>query len=230
MAPRQTGDASSPPSSSSSFIPSGRLLAWTLVAGALLVAGAVHDEQPPQPSAGQAFSPRPGATVHRTAAPTADPVVAPLPPAEPLWLRIPAVNVSAPVTKLHLDSSGALEPPPADPPHRAGWYSEGTAPGSPGTAVTTGHVDLPGGAPGVFYELGALTKGDTVEIDRADRRTAVFTVEALEVYDKKRFPSEKVYGGSERAELRVITCGGGYSKHTGYQGNLVVYATLTAVR
>ncbi|MDX3310900.1 class F sortase [Streptomyces sp. ME08-AFT2] len=204
-------------------------MAWTLVTGVLLVAGAVHDERPRRPSAGEALSPRPGATVHRTAAP-ADPAVAPLPPAEPLWLRIPAIHVNTTVAKLHLDSSGALEPPPADPPHRAGWYSEGTAPGSAGTAVTAGHVDLPTGAPGVFYELGALTEGDIIEIYRADRRTVVFTVTALEVYDKKAFPSEKVYGGSERAELRVITCGGGYSRRTGYQGNIVVYATLTAVR
>ncbi|WP_310437341.1 class F sortase [Streptomyces sp. 3330] len=224
MASRRTTDSSSSP-----FIPSARSLAWTLVAGTVLLAGAVHDEQPPQPSARQALSPLPGASVHRTAAP-AGPAVSPLPPAEPLWLRIPAIHVNAPVTKLHLDSSGALEPPPADDPNRAGWYSEGTAPGSAGTAVTAGHVDLPTGSPGVFYELGALTKGNTIEIDRADRRTAVFTIDALEVYDKQRFPSEKVYGISERAELRVITCGGGYAKHTGYQGNLVVYATLTAVR
>lgn len=231
MATRQTTDSSPPPPSSppsSSRVPSVRLLAWTLVVGTLLMAGAVHDEQPPQPSAGQSFSPRPGAAVHRTAAPV-DPVLTPLPPAEPLRLRIPAVRVDTPVAKLHLDSSGALEPPPADPPNRVGWYSEGTAPGSAGTAVTAGHVDLPGGAPGVFYELGALTKGDTIEIDRADLRTAVFTVDALEVYDKKHFPSEKVYGGSERAGLRLITCGGGYSRRTGYQANIVVYATLTAV-
>ncbi|NUS88393.1 MAG: class F sortase, partial [Streptomyces sp.] len=31
-----------------------------------------------------------------------------------------------------------------------------------------------------------------------------------------------------RPELRVITCGGGYSKSTGYQGNVVAFAHLTA--
>lgn len=222
MASRRTTD---PPS----LIPSIRLLAWTLVTGAALVTGAVRGEQPPQPSAGQAFSPLPGATARGTAV-RADPAVSPLPPAEPLWLRIPAINVSAPVTKLHLDSSGALEPPPFDHPDDAGWYSEGTPPGSAGTAVTAGHVDLPTGNAGVFYELGALARGDTIEVRRADQRTAVFTVDAIEVYDKERFPSEKVYGNSGRAELRVITCGGGYTKRTGYQGNVVVYATLTAVR
>ncbi|MFF3737334.1 class F sortase [Streptomyces sp. NPDC002566] len=156
--------------------------------------------------------------------------VQPLPRSAPLRLRIPAIGVDAPLAKLGLDGSGALRPPPGDRPDLAGWYADGTAPGSAGTAVTAGHVDLPGGRRGVFYALGALSKGNTVEVDRADRRTAVFTVDAVEVYDKRRFPSEKVYGSSGRPELRVITCGGGYAATTGYQGNVVVYATLTAVR
>ncbi|MGW2888523.1 class F sortase [Streptomyces griseoruber] len=215
-------------SPSSSFVPSAGLLVWTLVAGAVLVAGALHYEPPPQPSAVQGFSPLPGPAAHRTV-PPADPDVPSLPPAEPLRLRIPAINVNAPLTKLHLDATGALEPPPPDDPNLAGWYSEGTAPGSVGTAVTTGHVDVRTGNPGVFFGLGALSKGNTIEIDRVDRRTAVFTVEAVEVYDKEHFPSRMVYGGSRRPELRVITCGGAYTKGTGYQGNVVVYATLTAV-
>ncbi|GAB7106721.1 class F sortase [Streptomyces phaeofaciens JCM 4814] len=224
MAPGHSTDSSPP-----SLVPSVRVLAWTLVAGIVLVTSALHDGKPPQPSEGQAFSPLPGPMAHRSA-PAAESAVPPLPPAEPLWLRIPAIHVDAPVTKLRLDASGALRPPPADRPNLAGWYGGGTTPGSVGTAVTAGHVDLRTGIPGVFYDLGAVTKGNSIEIDRADRRTAVFTVDAVEVYDKERFPSEKVYGGSGRAELRVITCGGGYTKRTGYQGNVVVYATLTAVR
>ena len=144
-------------------------------------------------------------------------------------LGIPAIEVDAPLTNLSLDSAGALRPPPADEPGLVGWYGGGTTPGSVGTAITAGHVDLRTGRPGVFYGLGALAKGNTIEIDREDRRTAVFTVDAVEVYAKDSFPSEKVYGDSERAELRVITCGGGYAEHTGYRGNVVVYATLTAV-
>ncbi|MEV6617262.1 class F sortase [Streptomyces sp. NPDC051051] len=216
------------PASPSPYIPSARLLAWTLVAGTLLVTGALRDGQPPQPSAGQAFSAPASPTVGRTA-PAAGGAVRPLRPSPPQRLRIPAIGVDAPVTELDLDASGALRPPPADAPGLAGWYGGGTSPGSVGTAVTTGHVDLPTGAPGVFYALGSVAKGDTIEIDRADRRTAVFTVDAVELYDKDRFPDDKVYGSSGRAELRVITCGGGYTERTGYQGNVVVYATLTAV-
>ncbi|MFF1421820.1 class F sortase [Streptomyces sp. NPDC058280] len=197
------------------------LLACALMAGSLLVIDGAQDERPPQPSAAQAFS----ASARPSAAPAA---VLPLSRSVPVRLRIPSIGVDAPLTRLNLDAAGALRPPPADKPGLAGWYGDGTAPGSAGTAVTAGHVDTPTG-PGVFYDLGAVTKGDLIEISRADRRTAVFSVDGVEVHDKKGFPDEKVYGSSGLAELRVITCGGGYSRRTGYQGNIVIYATLTAV-
>ncbi|WP_367320082.1 class F sortase [Streptomyces sp. HUAS ZL42] len=210
--------------------PSTKLLAWALVTGAVLVIGAIRDGQPPQPSAAQAFAaPSTAPTPSRTAPPALR-AVRTLPAAAPVRIRIPSIKVNAPVTKLGLDRTGALRPPPGDDPNLAGWYSKGTTPGSAGTALIAGHVDLRGGRPGVFFSLGALTKGATIRIGRSDGRTAVFTVDAVEVYSKADFPSEKVYAGSGRPELRVITCGGGYAKNTGYLGNVVVYASLTAVK
>ncbi|GGW61268.1 MULTISPECIES: class F sortase [Streptomyces] len=225
MAPGHQTRASSP-----SYVPSVKLVAWTLLTGALLVSGALHEVRPPQPSTDQALSSPVAPAVAPTAAAATGPGVEPLRPAPPLRLRIPVIGVDAPMSSLDLDAAGALLPPPADNPRLVGWYGGGTSPGSVGTAVTTGHVDLPTGGPGVFYGLGSVAKGNTVEIDRADGRTAVFTVDAVEVYDKERFPDDKVYGGSDRAELRVITCGGGYTKSTGYRSNVVVYASLAAVR
>lgn len=202
------------------FIPAVLLLVCAMTTGVVLLISGLHDEEPPRPSAAQAFS----AYV--------DPIrltVPPLPPADPVRLRIADIGVDAPLMRVGLDAAGALRTPPRDKPSLAGWYGDGTAPGSAGTAIATGHVDTPTGAPGVFYDLGDLTKGATIEISRADRRTAVFTVRAVELYDRKNFPSEKVYGSSGRSELRLITCGGDYTKRTGYQSNVVVYATLTAV-
>ncbi|MFF3323528.1 class F sortase [Streptomyces sp. NPDC002889] len=216
--------ASPPP-----FRPSVKYLACALLAGTVLViSGARDDGPPPQPSAAQAFSGSPRPAPGRTASPALR-AARPLPPSDPLRLRIPAIRVDASMTRLDLDPAGALRPPPADNPFLVGWYGDGTPPGSAGTAVTTGHVDTPTG-PGVLHDLGALVKGDTIEISRADRRTALFTVAAVEVYDKKRFPDKKVYGSSDLPELRVITCGGGYAEPTGYRANVVVYATMTAVK
>lgn len=92
-----------------------------------------------------------------------------------------------------------------------------------------GHVDDAQG-PSVFYDLGALRKGSTVEVVRQDGRTAVFSLDAIEVYENDDFPDERVYGAASFASLRLITCGGGFSKETGYEGNVVAYAHLTAVR
>jgi sortase (surface protein transpeptidase) len=130
---------------------------------------------------------------------------------------------------LGLTKTGSLDVPPAGQRNLAGWYEAGTTPGETGTAIVAGHVDNADG-PAVFYGLGALKRGGTVEVDRRDGGVAVFTVDAVEVYDAKDFPDEKVYGAASRPELRVITCGGGYSRATGYQGNVVVFAHLTSSR
>lgn len=187
----------------------------------------------PLPTAPASASPAPQAPgsgpvpARSSAAPR--PAVQPLPASTPLRLRIPAAAVDAPMMKLGLDAAGALEPPPDNNPVLTGWYAGGTVPGAVGTAVTAGHVDTSLG-PGVFQKLGSVRKGAVIEILRADQRTAVFTVYAVEVYGKKDFPDEKVYGRSARPELRVITCGGAYSKKAGYEDNIVVFAALTATR
>ncbi|MDG4864960.1 class F sortase, partial [Streptomyces sp. T-3] len=150
-------------------------------------------------------------------------------PSPPLRIRIPAIRVDAPLMGLALTPQGSLDVPPAERRDLAGWYESGTTPGSTGTAVVAGHVDNAEG-PSVFYALGALKQGHTIEVDRTDGRTALFTVDAIEVYDSRAFPDEKVYGAARRPEIRVITCGGGYSKKTGYLGNVVVFAHLTGVK
>lgn len=192
-----------------------------LCSGILLLSDR-REDTPPQPTAAQAHTGTDGRSAGRSSAPA-------LPPSPPDRVRIPAIDVDAPLTGLGLTRTGSLDVPPADRKNLAGWYESGTTPGERGTAIIAGHVDNADG-PAVFYSLGALRKGSTVEVDRRDGRVAVFTVDAVEVYDAEDFPDEKVYGAAPRPELRVITCGGGYSRTTGYQGNVVVYAHLTDTR
>ncbi|MGW7045488.1 class F sortase [Streptomyces avermitilis] len=182
--------------------------AWLLGSGA--------ETHPPQPSAAQASA---RADREQSAAPA-------LPPSPPDRIRIPSIRVDAPLMGLLLTPQGSLDVPPAEKKNLAGWYEAGTTPGETGTAIVAGHVDNAEG-PAVFYDLGALKKGSSIEVQRRDGATAVFSVDAVEVYEARNFPDEKVYGAARRPELRVITCGGGYSKATGYQGNVVVFAHLT---
>ncbi|MFC7305679.1 class F sortase [Streptomyces monticola] len=195
--------------------------AFALCCGVWLLQSGGAGHAPPQPSAAQAAGERPG--------PGEAAAFSALPPSAPTRLRIPSLRVDAPLMGLGLTAEGSLDVPPAERRNLAGWYEAGTAPGERGTSIVAGHVDNAEG-PAVFYSLGALKKGHTVEVDRTDGLTAVFTVDAVEVYDSRAFPDEKVYGSSRRPELRVITCGGGYSKKTGYLGNVVVFAHLTGTK
>ncbi|WP_328298521.1 class F sortase [Streptomyces sp. NBC_00435] len=195
----------------------GGLVALTACIGVWLVSsGSSEQVRPPVPSPGEALS----AHARYPAA------IAALPGSPPTRIRIPSIRVDAPLTGLGLRADGSLEVPPPARRDLAGWYRDGTTPGATGTAVVAGHVDDATG-PAVFYHLGALRRGALIEIARADGRTAVFTVHAVEVYDARAFPDSRVYGPSPRAELRVITCGGGFSQRTGYKGNVVVFAHLT---
>ncbi|MEZ7007342.1 class F sortase [Streptomyces sp. AD55] len=192
-----------------------------LCAGVWLLGGGSGTGSPPQPSPAQAAS----GTGPDTGA-SAAPALAPSPPDR---VRIPAIGVDAPLTGLGLTPSGSLDVPPPRQENLAGWYEDGVTPGERGTAIVAGHVDNAEG-PAVFYRLGALAKGDAIEVARRDGGVAVFTVDAVEVYAAAGFPDEKVYGAAARPELRVITCGGGYTRGTGYQGNVVVFAHLTGAR
>ncbi|QXE39389.1 class F sortase [Streptomyces sp. GMY02] len=157
------------------------------------------------------------------------PATAPLSSAAPVALRIPDIQVDAPLLGVGLGRDGSLDVPPPGIRNVAGWYKDGPSPGAKGTAVIAGHVDSARG-PAVFHKLSTLRRGHRIEVARADGRTAVFSVDALEAYGSTDFPKRRAYGSADRPELRVITCGGGSSKTTGYRSNIVATAHLTHVK
>ncbi|MFZ3499085.1 hypothetical protein ACODT5_38725 [Streptomyces sp. 5.8] len=126
-----------------------------------------------------------------------------LPASLPLRLLVPALGTDVPLTggtppggrdagpgdpyTQDLEPGAADAKPPV--PDSAVWDSAGPAPGAAGTAVVC--ADLP--------RLGELRRGQTIEVARADRRTAVFTVTRV---------SPGVPGRSEpsgRAQLRLVS-------------------------
>ncbi|WP_233583807.1 class F sortase [Micromonospora sp. CV4] len=156
------------------------------------------------------------------------PDLAPLPRAAPVRVQIPAIGVRAEVVPVGADAAGVLEVPPLDRPTLAGWYRHGVSPGETGNAVVVGHVDSPAG-PAVFFDLGRLRAGQEIQITRADARVTTFTVDGVRSYPKEHFPTTLVYGPSDIAGLRLITCGGRFDAGTGnYVDNIVVFATRTA--
>ncbi|MFD5329101.1 class F sortase [Streptomyces sp. NPDC127092] len=199
-------------------------LALVMLSGlAIMRNGVGFESGPPQPSAAA----RP---VARPVAPAPTAAAAPeLPFAPASRIRIPAIRVAAPLMDVGLDDNGWVAAPPPEESNLAGWYQNGIAPGMRGTSVIVGHVDNLAG-PAVFYGLGSLQQGQHIEVDRYDGRVAVFEIYGVEVFAKNAFPGVQVYGDTGQPELRVITCGGGYSRAHGYDGNVVVFARMVGFR
>ncbi|WP_405799072.1 class F sortase [Streptomyces sp. NBC_01506] len=156
----------------------------------------------------------------------------PLEPADPRRVEVPSVGIKAPIVSRGLDVTGAVEPPPYEEPGTVGWYDSGARPGATGTALLVGHVDTQT-EPAVFYGLSAARPGEKVRVTRADDSVAEFTIDDVKVYSREKFDARKVYGSHEpdRAELRLITCGGTFDRESGtYTANVVVSAYLTDVR
>ncbi|MFF1507567.1 class F sortase [Streptomyces sp. NPDC058326] len=174
----------------------------------------------------------PPARVAEAAAPA--PVVSsvsvrPLGRSLPVRIQLPAAGVdTGPVLSLGLAADGTVEVPPVADADRIGWYDKGVTPGETGPAVLIGHFDTARG-PAVLKDVSRVRVGDEITVTRADGTRAVFRIRELEQVDKKTFPTAKVYGDTERPELRVVTCGG--ELVDGHRpDNIILYADLVAVR
>ena len=147
----------------------------------------------------------------------------------PVSVAIPAISVQSILLRLGLNRDGTIAVPSlATSAGEAAWYEYSVTPGQAGTAVIEGHVDSHQG-PAVFYRLGALHPGDSVDVTLADGITAVFRVTGVREYAKDEFPSKMIYGPANYAALRLITCGGTFDYSTGhYLSSVVVFASLAA--
>jgi sortase (surface protein transpeptidase) len=118
-------------------------------------------------------------------------------------------------------------PTPGPLYNEAGWYKYSPTPGSLGPAVIVGHVDSAADGPSVFYLLGGLKLRDRVFVTLANGSVAEFAVDAVRRYAKVHFPTQLVFGNTNHADLRLITCGGPFDSATGhYLDNIVILATL----
>lgn len=197
------------------------------LAGVLLLFGgtvtlgvaALSQRHAPQPSAAAA-----GATGSSGHAPS-------LRRSAPVSLLIPAIGVDSRLLHLGLDANGTIAVPSlSTSADLAAWFKDSPTPGQIGASVIEGHVDSYSG-PAVFFRLGALQPGDTVDVTLADGVTAIFRVTGVREYLKDAFPAKTIYAASDFAALRLITCGGAFDSATGhYLSSTVVFASLVSYR
>ena len=153
-----------------------------------------------------------------------------LPASEPVSVSAPEIGLDSELLHLGLRDDGALEVPSGDPGTPAAWYIHSPTPGERGPAVMLGHVSAYGNNDGVFRRLSELEPGGVVSVEREDGTTAVFEVDRVEEYGKDDFPTDEVYGNTERPELRMITCDGYNPWTRTFEDNRVVYAHLVEAR
>ena len=207
------------------------------LSGTTLIVVAMASPKPaPQPpaaagsllptSARWSFGPLPSGD-RRSPTSVAEPV---LPPSKPVTLDIPAIGVHSSLLSLGLKTDGTVQVPSGASYDRAGWYKYSPTPGSVGPAVILGHVSG-GGNASVFFRLGDLRRGNRVMVSRKDGSVAVFEISRVRHYPKNRFPTELVYGNTDDAALRLITCGGSFNFSTGhFVDNVIAFGTLVGSR
>ncbi len=136
--------------------------------------------------------------------------------------------MSSPVNSVGRNPDNTMEVPQPGPHYdQAAWYRYSPTPGEIGSSVIIGHVDSAKEGPSVFFTLGALKPGQRIDVNRADGTTVAFEVDSVQSFPKSSFPSGTVYGDTDYAALRLITCGGRFDKVTGnYVDNIVVFAHI----
>ncbi|MFJ4806720.1 class F sortase [Streptomyces murinus] len=167
----------------------------------------------------------PDVNVKNTASAPVGNAAAPLKESKPTGLRIPSAGVDAKsMLNLGMDGDQELQVPPVDKANEPGWWTGGVTPGEKGVSVIVAHYDTAKG-PALMKNVAKVKVGDSIEVPRADGSTAMFKVREIQQVNKKNFPTDKVYGKTNRPELRLLTCGGPI-KDGHRTDNIVLYADL----
>jgi hypothetical protein len=192
------------------------LIAGGVVAACVAVLAQVHAPQPSAAAAGSTAGNGRGPWLRRS---------------PPVAVDIPAIGVDSSLLRLGINADGTMRVPSlTTQASKAAWYKYSATPGQIGVSVIEGHLDSYLG-PGVFFRLGALQPGDRVNVTLADGVTAVFRVTGVRQYLKSQFPARTIYGATDHAALRLITCGGAFDNVTRhYLRSTVVFASLASSR
>ncbi|MGI8949014.1 MAG: class F sortase [Ornithinimicrobium sp.] len=186
---------------------------------------------PPDTASSTQAAPDAGAATTQPDKPEAaapkEPQIDALPQSAPVSIDIPSIDVTSQLHPLGLNDDGTLQVPTGELYDQAAWYDGSPTPGELGPSVIEGHVTSQGSTPSIFFDLGELGRGDTVDVTREDGSVATFKVYATDSFPKDDFPKVAVYGNTEVPELRLITCGGDYDADArAHVDNIVVFAKL----
>ena len=141
----------------------------------------------------------------------------------PARLKIPAIDVDAPIEYVGLTPNGAMGIPKG--PSDVGWFELGPRPGEDGSAVMAGHYGTwKSGQGSVFDNLHKLSQGDKIYIVDDKGMTTTFVVRESRRYDPEADAAEVFTASDEKPHLNLITCEGAWNKASkSYPQRLVVF-------
>jgi LPXTG-site transpeptidase (sortase) family protein len=138
-------------------------------------------------------------------------------------LRLPSVDIDAPVVVRGVDAAGVMQTP--DNAVDTAWYDFTARPGFDGNAVFSGHVDYIRVGKAVFWNLKDLQEGDPIEVELTDGTRYMYAVSFLKQYDVATAPVEEIVGHTQEQTVTLITCSGTFNQATHqYDKRLVVRA------
>ncbi len=142
-------------------------------------------------------------------------------------LIIPTIGVNAVIEPVGVSSDGDLAVPTRKPWDGVGWYQYGPYPGAPGSAVIDGHLDRPGGAPAVFWNLRKLHIGDIIMVVNPGEKPLHFRIMNMKYYAPNNAPLQTIFKNMTGTYLNLITCAGQWIPNQHQTTlRLVIYAAL----
>lgn len=141
-------------------------------------------------------------------------------------LKIPAINITAPVLGMGLTPDGKQMDVPANFTE-VGWYNLGTKPGDIGNAVLGAHVDNGGSTPGVFKNLKNLKVGNDIYMTDKDGKVLHYRIAQTKIYPYNAKDTSEVFGSNGKSRLVLITCHGTFMPSLDtYDQRFIVFAEL----
>ena len=133
-------------------------------------------------------------------------------------------DIDLPVEPVGVADDGWMELPTSA--YAVGWYRFGARPADrSGTIVLAGHVDTKAEGLGPLAALRGVEDGAEIALSAADGKSRRYSVTDVKMIRKARVPLEQIFAREGPETLVVITCGGPFSRSTGYRDNVIVTAT-----
>lgn len=142
----------------------------------------------------------------------------------PVRLKIPKLNVDAPISPVGMTPDGEMQSPSGA--KNVGWFQLGVLPGDTGSAVMAGHSGRwANGEGSVFDNLYKLRAGDSIFVEDGKGASTTFVVQASRSYDPKANAADVFNPNDGKAHLDLITCEGTWDEASkSYSKRLVVFA------